>query len=529
MIVTLALSGGASAADPEVALRERFLDSNGLPSEVAYAQAHAILAAPGSETFDWRVIFKITYKTADLEKLSEARPVHTDCYFVRDRKYVAAHRAVPVWDGRAYQANDRLTVAAFTSKGERVYGHIDEQARVAGAEKENESGAMPDLNGVQYNPFTGQLWRREAGGMIEERQRFYLPLPLVSAQGEAVRAHFAVAATGPGEFELFGHFADERITLASCRVSHADAKRTDGYKPRLDHLVSKMPTDEPTIVIEVPGQIAADVLDVQGSAMVLRKNAVGPAYDKNAIAIDGRFDDWRSVRGISDPEWDIVSYLQYNADTDLLQFKVASDEQHLYFYTRVAGRHGNTGAGRDRYYFYVYIDADRDPTTGYVPTRDDDCYYGVALGDDCEAQFEFIGGRFVKTFYGFAGRSTEKDILAGRASIGPSWYAKHDEQGRVRDGYKVEYVRQAGKISITEDFKEGTSDDIQIAISPDGSECEMRAAMSGFLRDANGKPIIAPGQLIDLAAGVEASGQVHGHSKWGADSTAIVRGYQIAK
>jgi hypothetical protein len=151
------------------------------------------------------------------------------------------------------------------------------------------------------------------------------------------------------------------------------------------------------------------------------------------------------------------------------------------------------------------------------------------LGDDCEAQFEFVGGRFVKNFFGFAGRSTEKDILAGRATIGPSWYAKQDEHGRVRDGYKVEYINRAGKISITEDFKEGTSDDIQIALSPDGSECEMRVAMSGFLKDSNGKPTIASGQRIDLAAGVEASGQIRGNSKWSADSTAVIRGYQIGR
>jgi hypothetical protein len=66
-----------------------------------------------------------------------------------------------------------------------------------------------------------------------------------------------------------------------------------------------------------------------------------------------------------------------------------------------------------------------------------------------------------------------------------------------------------------------------IAISPDGSECEMRAALAGFLQDGHGKPILQAGQRIDLAAGVEASGQIHGSQKWGADSTAVARGYLI--
>jgi hypothetical protein len=284
---------------------------------------------------------------------------------------------------------------------------------------------------------------------------------------------------------------------------------------------------EPTTWLEIRGEIANDVLETTGPQLVLKSELQTSKTRRPQITIDGRFDEWRNIRGITDPEGDTVSYLQYNRDTDLLEFKVANDDDYLYFYTRVAGRHGNTAQGRDRYYFYVYIDADRNPTTGYIPTRDDDCYYGVTLGDDCEAQFEFIGGRFVKTFFGFAGRSTEQDVLSGRVEVGPSWYNRHDEQGRLRDGYKVEYIRRSGEISITEDFKEGTSDDIVIALSPDGSECEMRAALSGFLRDKAGKPIIAPGQRIDLAAGVEASGQARGNSKWGADSTVAIRGYTI--
>jgi hypothetical protein len=248
----------------------------------------------------------------------------------------------------------------------------------------------------------------------------------------------------------------------------------------------------------------------------------------SSVQIDGRFDDWRSVPGIADPRGDIVWYLQYNPDTDLLELKVTNDGEFLYFYTRVAGQHGRTAPGRDRYYFYIYMDVDRDASTGYSPTRDDDCYYGVTLGDDCEAQFEFVGGRFVKTFFGFTGLGTEKEVLAGKLALGPSWYSRTDAHGRERDAYKVEYVHRAGQRTITEDFTEGTSDDIVIALSPDGSECEMRAALSGFLKDAHGKPLVAVGQSIDLAAGVEASGGAAGNTAWGADSTAIIYGYRLA-
>jgi hypothetical protein len=527
MKATLALFAALLTSDPGVALRERYLGPTGLPSETAYAQAHDILPVSGSETFDWQVVFKLTYRASDLAGAGETQPVHTDCYFVRTRRYTAPVRVEPVWDGRVYQSNDRLIVAAYTAKGERTYGYVDERSRVVPADDAHDASDLPQLKGAHYNPFTGQLWRPVSGGKIEEQQRHYLPLALLNLRGETVRPAFRIEPTAANRFALVAVDGEKQITVATCSRDGKSAARSPGYSPVLGPGCS-MIVSEPTTVVEVPGEIATDVLDGLGPRLTLRRDLATPA-GKRTVQIDGRFDEWRSIAGMTDPEKDIPAYLQYNPDTDLLEFKVANDERYLYFYTRVAGRHGHTAAGKDRYYFYAYIDADRNPATGYLPTRDDDCYYGVTLGDDCEAQFEFVGGRFVKTFYGFAGRSTEKDVLAGRVALGASWYNRQDEQGRMRDGYKVEYIRRGGKISITKDLSEGTSDDITVALSPDGSECEMRAELSGFLAKANGEPIIATGQRIDLAAGVEASGQARGNSKWGADSTAILRGYSIAK
>jgi hypothetical protein len=527
MKAILTMLAALAVGDPSIALREQFLGPTGLPSEAAYAQAHGILPVSGSETFDWRVVFKLTYRASDLAGPGDPQPVHTDCYFIRTRKYSAPSRARPVWDGRVYQASDRLVVAAYTSKGEQVFGYIDEQSRVVRSADVAAASELPDLNGANYNPFTGQLWRRADGGEILEQQRFYLPLALVNRRGQSVRPEVKIVPTEDNQFALVTDDGKKQVTLAVTSRDGKDATRSAGYSPGLS-AGSTMIVSEPTTIVEVPGEIANDALDVRGQQLVYR-NDISLSPRKSSVQIDGRFDEWRNLPGLADPAGDIPSHLQYNPDTDLLEFKVANDERYLYFYTRVAGRHGHTAAGKDRYYFYVYIDADRNPATGYLPTRDDDCYYGVALGDDCEAQFEFVGGRFVKTFFGFAGRSTEKDVLSGRVALGPSWYNRHDAEGRLRDGYKVEYIRRGGQISITKDLSEGTSDDISIALSPDGSQCEMRAEMSGFLASSNGEPIIAAGRRIDLAAGVEASGQARGNSKWGADSTAILRGYLIAK
>ena len=57
----------------------------------------------------------------------------------------------------------------------------------------------------------------------------------------------------------------------------------------------------------------------------------------------------------------------------------------------------------------------------------------------------------------------------------------------------------------------------------------MRVALSGFLRTTECKPVLAAGQRIDLAVGVKAAGLIHGNAKWGADSTAVIRGYLVAE
>ncbi len=495
----------------------------------------AYAPAPGSESFHWHAVFKLAFRTADLGRLADAEALYADCYFVCTRRYRAPRRVQPVWDGRVYQVDGKLIVGGYTrTYGERVAGDVDVDSGAVRLKPAEAPIEMPDFSGVQYNPFNGQLWRSMPGGEIEEEVRHYLPLALVSAEGAQVRPAFRIACSAGNKFSLVA--SDERgeVVLATCNLEEVErASRTAAYSPGLGPGCA-MISDLPMTVVELPGEIAGDAVDARSGRLVLRGEAAQSAATARApnspeFHIDGRFDEWRSVPSVADPRGDIVSYLQYNPDADLLEFKCTSDDQWLYFYTRVAGQHGRTAPGRDRYYFYVYIDADRNPATGYSPTRDDDCYYGVALGDDCEAQFEFVGGRFVKTFYGFTGLGTEKDVLAGKLALGPSWYSRHDEEGALRDAYKVEYIRRAGAIGITEDFTEGTSDDIVIALSPDGSECEMRTALAGFLRDKQGKPLIAPGQRIDLAAGVEASGEAAGNTAWGADSTAVVYGYEVGK
>jgi hypothetical protein len=225
----------------------------------------------------------------------------------------------------------------------------------------------------------------------------------------------------------------------------------------------------------------------------------------------------------------MVHYLDYVPDVDILEFKAAHDDRHIYLYARVVGQVGRTHPDGGRSYFYAYMDVDQNAGTGFLPSRDDECYYGVDIGDDCEVQFEFVGNAFRKTFYGFCGLGGDENVLKQQVTIGKSQYARFDEHGAERANYKSEYTFRGGVTETTEDLKLGTSDTIRLAISPDGHEVEVASTFTGFLKDPSGRPTLQLGQTIDLAAGMECDSKAYpGKTKWAADSSPVIRGYKLS-
>ncbi|HEY2840758.1 MAG TPA: hypothetical protein VGJ26_16495, partial [Pirellulales bacterium] len=288
---------------------------------------------------------------------------------------------------------------------------------------------------------------------------------------------------------------------------------------------------DPSVTFTIDGEFTSSIR-ADGKALVIADPPASgetPQKAANKITIDGNFDDWRNITGVDDRRGDLVPYLEYLPDVDLLEFKVAHDSEHIYLYARVAGQVGRTHAADGRSYFYAYMDVDRNPETGFVPSRDDDCYFGVDLGDDCEVQFEFVDNTLRKTFYGFCGLGGDENILKQVVSHGKSNYGRLDENGHERANYKAEYIYRNGVTEITEDLKLGTSDTIRMALSPDGSEVEIASTFKGFLKDPKGRPTLEPGRTIDVAVGMECSGsKVPGEkSRWAADNTIAIRGYSL--
>ncbi len=531
--------------NPLEVIRSLYLDDTGEASREVFLRSWGLI--PTGINHVIKPYFKASFQKSEviiknrkLQLRENARIMNPDFYLSITRTFTSAKRAEPVWDGRVYLDGNRLFVGGYSSDyNERPVGEIDSRGRFIPVSKEGYTEVFPLLqipvDQLVFDPFTTRLFRisQDQGDLIEEQHRNYLPLTIYGQfSGEPVNLQYALKNVN-GSLVLFGIVRDDSIEIARCCISGAEIiSKTNAYRPELGEGCTQ-PGDNPVITLTFMGQLSEHIRQTEGSlclgSEISAKTACASTdshVDKREITIDGSFDDWRNIIGIADAAGDFVSYLYPNPDTDILEFKVNHDENYLYFYSRVAGAHGRTG-GKGRYYWYTYIDVDSDPGTGYPPTRDDNCYFGISVGDDCEAQFEFVGNRFVKTFFGFTGIGAEKEVLEGKLTLGPSYYSATDSEGERRENYKVEYVNRQGKRLITHDYTEGTSEDIVIALSPDGSEVEMRVELAGFLTDQHGNMIMPPGNRIDIAVGAEAASDYYGSDRWGADSSPIIYGYEL--
>lgn len=514
-----------------------------------------------------QLTFKLTYLDRDLVWLGDpasptalvyprpgARPIATDVCVTSltttkpkpARRYMREARITP---------SPERTVYAFTNDGERIIGAIDAQGGFAPNDTYVASRRLlpswpQDASTLHYDATHNLLYYEvDVPGPVLTESLDFLPLDLVDDQDRPVAGHYAIDyvpadSSRAAVVSLTFTTSSQSVALATATVPRV-FRRGDAQLGSFDNALGTYLAEDvyragrqpatgsnPSVTFSVPGEFTQSIASV-GPSLVLAADADTTKQPMPAsrakITIDGNFDDWRNVAGVDDPRGDLVPYLEYVPDVDLLEFKVAHDDEHIYLYARVTGRVGHTHPHGGRSYFYAYMDVDQNPGTGFLPTRDDNCYYGVEIGDDCEVQFEFVDNQFRKTFYGFCGLGGDDHVLRQIVTLGKSQYGRLDEHGRERAHYKSEYTYRGGITEITEDLKHGTSDSIRLAVAPDGSEVEVVSTLAGFLKNAQGEPTVQLGQTIDVAAGMECDSKAYpGKQQWAADSTLPIRGYRLA-
>ncbi len=523
-------------------IQSNYLDFRGKPSHKVFLEAHGINKQ--KSTIKLTPYFSVSFSINNLSEFDSsllnelAIPLNLDFYIKKNNKYLSTNRIKRIWDARVYKSEKEIVVGGYSSKyNEQPVGIIDEKGHFSRNGNKNSSQDFPVLKipykQIVFDPFDYQLLHIQSSQnkQHEEVSQIFLPFELYSKSGSPVGlGYFDFSYKSEDRtISLFYKIDHKKYEIAKGRLDESTIiSKHEGYQPELIKGATQLKSGK--VVTFVFEGVFNEIIKVDGDKLFLENDKslheVIEEVQINNIQLDGNFKEWRNIKGISDPEGDYVSYLFPNPDTDILDFKVANDDTYLYFYSRVVGAHGRTGE-KGRYYWYTYIDVDMNSKTGYPPTRDDNCYFGIDIGDDCEAQFEFIGNKFIKTFFGFTGHGAEKEVLDGKLKLGPSYYSSKKRNGEKRDHYKVEYVHRNGTRSITHDYTEGSSEDINIALSPDGSEVEMRVELKGFLWNSLGNQILQKGQMIHLAVGVEASSDYYDANKWGADSSPVIYRYKI--
>jgi|GEM_PF-735161 len=524
-------------------IQSKYIDSRGVPSHDQFPKKNGLY--PLNQKTELKPYFKVSISVDDMRgrkqdfKIRKSAKLLNPEFFV---KTTTTHNsplvALPIWDGRVYEDKDSLIVGGYSARfNERPVGLIDSNGKFVKSlndPKMNEFSILqiPPAQ-IIFDPFEWRLLLLEPSGgkMIENSSKSFLPIAIYDRQGNCIKdIDFNIEQnTADSTLVLYAKHGEKKIELAKCSlIDPVIAERVIGYQPALIEGCIQ-PANGKVITFTLEGQFS-DNISINEAGLCINTNIGESANCKASkpyqVKIDGDFSDWQNIAGVSDPEGDNPNYLYKNPDTDLLEFKVTNDDTYLYFYSRVAGAHGRTGKN-GRYYWYAYIDLDANPFTGYPPTRDDNCYYGISTGDDAEVQFEFVSNNFIKTFFGFAGAGAEKEALDGALKLGSSHYSSKAINGSKRDRYKIEYVNRYTTRQITHDNTPGTSKDIIMALSPDGSEVEVRVEMAGFLKDKSGKSIMYRGRKIDVAVGTEGSGDHYGSDKWGADSSPVIYGYEI--
>lgn len=293
-----------------------------------------------------------------------------------------------------------------------------------------------------------------------------------------------------------------------------------------------------------------------GLACLLPAGGLGIAHGAplRSIRVDGSFADWAGVPSFFDPAddqhdtdhdgpLDSPAYVNH-PDVDLLEFKFAHDAENLYAYFRARGSIGRTqkaapGRRAGRYYAIVTIDVDQDDATGYW--LHEGGYYPTSNGYDMNMEIEWYDGAFNTGHYLNHGArnaaelaAAELDqrngivrVLPGSYDYYTQWVWFDDLSGQVPladgSGASITFVSDRGPV---------VKGVIDVALSADGSEMEMMAPFRGFMKDPQGRPIIALGKTLDVSFSLEASGELApgavGNGIWASDTADPITGYYLA-
>jgi hypothetical protein len=268
------------------------------------------------------------------------------------------------------------------------------------------------------------------------------------------------------------------------------------------------------------------------------------------IKIDGDFGDWSEVPVHKDPphnEHD-TDHSERNdqpkhvdhADVDILEYKLAHDEENLYAYFKARGIIGRTqvaesGKKAGRYYAILTIDLDQNEKTGYW--LHEGGFYPTSGGYDVNGEIEWYNGRMNTGHYINHACRDQTELDQAFLDQSSRQYQKGKngpyKPGFVRLGegtyrHYTEWVYHPNDtLTFVRDEGPQVLGLIRGAVSGDGHELEMVIPFKGFLVDSKGKPLLQLGQTINVSFSLEASGELGEGKQWASNTAAPILGYHL--
>ncbi len=145
------------------------------------------------------------------------------------------------------------------------------------------------------------------------------------------------------------------------------------------------------------------------------------------------------------------------------------------------------------------------------------CYFNHGAINDKELQQAFLDQSLGKYRAGQDG-----PYPAGFMRLLPGTYKQYTQWVPHQDG-TLTFVRDKGPVV------EGIARSAvaRSAVARDGDRLEACFPLKGFLKDEDGRAIIAPGRKLNLSFSLEASGELAPSRKWASDTAAPIQGYTL--
>ena len=317
------------------------------------------------------------------------------------------------WDytpSAEYTAAENLWKPVFDANGEQYYYY-----HCVGSDWNGTDTIAEEVPFLTKTQSTYELNYEDATASSWQNQFFIFPKAGHEVALKADKTYTLKVTIGTNQSIAPGFFKIEKYNAENPKregetIWEAGSLSIEGAKPLvLEHEITGVECANINLVMDFGGNPANTKIYIKDIILTEKGGSTPPAQD--LITIDGNFDDWANIAGVSNGSHGM--------------FKFAVDQNNAYFYTwrTTEGRFSELW-GVEKGYVYFAFNLDNDPATG------------ESLNGN--GPYEFIG--YIYCFGGSADAPEIKITAAGNAAPSPYTVSNVKVNGKVdENGAYIEY------------------------------------------------------------------------------------------